>query len=226
MRRRIPNHTGLALAGTLLVHGASGAFLFATAGEGPKKQPPTYKVRLVAAPEPDPNARPAPDAVDRPAEAPAPAPSAKKPPPRSTIAKAAPPQEDAKLREAAPRSTPKVAPAPGVKPSTGSDVATVSTEGVDFPFPEYIRNVTSQILLRWDRPQTALEAEVAFFVQRDGSVRENDIKLVKRSGNFAFDLEAVGAIEEAGRTRAFGPLPDGWQSEVLYIRFYFSWREQ
>lgn len=223
----MPDHTGLALAGTLLVHGATGALVFAANAGGHAKQPPTYKVRLVAAPAPDPTARPAPDALDRPAETPAPAPNAKRPP-KSTIAAAAPPKEDTKPREAAPRSTPKTELAPGEKPSTGNDVATVSTEGIEFPFPEYLENVVSQIRRRWDRPQQAvvLEAEVAFFVQRDGSVREGDIKLVKRSGNFAFDLEAIGAVEEAGRVRAFGPLPDGWRSDVLYVRFYFSGRQQ
>jgi periplasmic protein TonB len=223
----MPDPTGLALAGTLFVHGATGAFLFAAGREGNVKAPPTYKVRLVAAPAPDPTAKRAPESVDRPAEAPAPAPS-KKPPPKSTVAPAAPPKQNAQAREAAPRTTPNVAPAPGEKPSTGDDVATVSTEGIDFPFPEYLENVVAQIRRRWDRPEQAvvLEAEVSFFVQRDGSVREDDIKLVKRSGNFAFDLEAVGAVEAAGRIRAFGPLPEAWRSEVLFIRFYFSGRQQ
>lgn len=226
MKRRAPSHTGLALAGTLVVHAAAGTFLFVSGAHARTAAPPTYKVRLVAAPAPDPTARRAPEAVDRPADAPAPAPAAK-PLPRSTVARAAPPPSpNATPREAAPRTTPNVAPAPGEKPSTGTDVATVSTEGVDFPFPEYLQNVVSQIRRRWDRPEQglALEAEVAFFVQRDGSVREQDIKLVKRSGNFAFDLEAAGAIEAAGRLRAFGPLPAGWASDVLYVRFYFSGR--
>ena len=219
----MPDHTGLALAGTLLVHSATGALVLAASAGSHAKPPPTYKVRLVAAPAPDPTARPAPDAVDRPAETPAPAPNAKRPP-KSTIAAAAPPKEDTKPREAAPRSTPKVELAPGEKPSTGSAVGTVSTEGIEFPFPEYINNVYSQIRLRWNQPQTSLEAEVAFFIQRDGSVE--GIKFVKRSGNFAFDLEAIGAVEEAGSVRAFGPLPDGFRSDVLYIRFYFTWQQQ
>lgn len=219
------DHTGLALAGTLLVHSATGAFLIAAGSGGHAKAPPTYKVRLVAAPTPDPSARRAPDALDRPAETPAPAPNAKKPP-RSTIAPAAPPREDAKAREAAPRSTPKVAPAPGEKPSTGDDVATVSTEGIDFPFPEYIENVVSKVRLEWMRPgqNIALEAEVSFLIHRDGSVSQ--IHFVKRSGNFAFDLEAQGAIEKAGLVRAFGSLPKDWASEVLFVRFYFSGRQQ
>jgi len=55
-----------------------------------KPVPPTYRVHLVAAPEPTEDARKAPEAVDRPAEAkPAPAPKAKSP--KSTVAPAPPP---------------------------------------------------------------------------------------------------------------------------------------
>jgi outer membrane biosynthesis protein TonB len=221
----VPESAGLALAGTLLVHGAAGAFLFAAGAHARAPAPPTYKVRLVAAPAPDPAARRAPEAVDRPAEAPAPAPDARKPP-KSTVAKAPPPPAAAQPKEAAPRTTPKTEPAPGEKPSTGDDVATVSTEGIEFPFPEYIQNLVSQIRLEWTRPPEnfALEAEVSFFLHRDGSVSQ--IHFVKRSGNFAFDLEAQGAIEKAGRMRAFGELPRGWASDVLFIRFYFSGRQQ
>jgi outer membrane biosynthesis protein TonB len=115
---------------------------------------------------------------------------------------------------------------PGEAPSTGSDVATVSTEGIEFPFPEYLQNIVSQVLRRWQRPlqNTPLEAEVGFMVHRDGSV--TDLQFVKRSGNFAFDLEAQGAIEEAGRFKAFGVLPEGWVPDVLFVRFYFSGQRQ
>jgi outer membrane biosynthesis protein TonB len=219
----MPDSTGLALAGTLLVHGATGALLLAAGSGSRTPPPPTYKVRLVAAPDMDPKARLAPEALDRPAEAPAPAP---KPPPRNTAARAAPPAETAQPREAAPRTTPSVTRAPGEKPSTGDDVATISTEGVDFPFPEYLENVVSQVRRRWQRPEQslALEAEVSFLVKRDGSV--TDLRFVRRSGNFAFDLEAQGAVEEAGRMHAFGALPAGWGSDILFVRFYFSGRHQ
>jgi len=151
----------------------------------------------------------------------------KQPPPKSTVSKAAPPKApDNVPREAAPRTTPKTAPLPGEAPSTGSDVATVSTEGVAFPFPEYLQNIVAQVLRRWQRPlqSTPLEAEVSFFIHRDGSV--SDLQFIKRSGNFTFDLEAQGAIEEAGRFGAFGPLPDGWPADILFVRFYFSGKRQ
>ena len=131
--------------------------------------------------------------------------------PQSTVSRATPPPtRDQTRREAAPRTTPTNQPLPGEKPSTGNDVATVSTEGVAFPFPEYLQNIVSQVLRLWQRPEqrTALEAEVSFFVHRDGSI--TDLQFVRRSGNFAFDLEAQGVIEEAGRRRLFGALPPQW----------------
>ena len=200
----------------------AGLFLVAGAATARKPAPPSYRVHLVAAPAPTEDERKAPEAVERPAEEkPAPAPKAKSP--KSTVAAAAPPPvADNTKREAAPRTTPKTQPLPGERPSTGSDPLTVSTEGIEFPFPEYTNNIISQIAMRWQRPlqSTPLEAEIGFLIHRDGST--SDMQFIKRSGNFAFDLEAQGAVEEAGRRRAFGPLPDGWGSDVLFVRFYFS----
>lgn len=224
-RPRSPGNPVVALAGTTVVHAVAGVLLFALGSDG-RAVPPTYAVRLVAAPAPDPTARRAPDVVQRPAAEVAPPPEPVRRP-RNTAARTPPPPEaDADPREAAPRSTPDVEPLPGERPSTGDDVATVSTEGVDFPFPEYLQNMVSQILRRWQRPQqsTPLEAEVSFLVHRDGSI--TDLQFVKRSGQFAFDLEAQGAVEEAGRFHAFGPLPDRWPADVLFVRFYFTGKQR
>jgi protein TonB len=215
----------MALTGTLVVHGLVGVFLFARPG-GRVRLPPTYTVRLIAAPEAGLETRKAPEAVERPAEE-KPAPVATPKSPKSTVSRATPPPtRDQMHREAAPRTTPTAQPLPGEKPSTGNDVATVSTEGIAFPFPEYLQNIVSQVLRRWQRPEqsTPLEAEVSFFVHRDGSV--TDLQFIRRSGNFAFDLEAQGAVEEAGRFKAFGALPSGWTADVLFVRFYFSGQRQ
>lgn len=222
---RVVTNVPLGLVGTIAVHGVALTFFLASAS-GARSAPPTYRVHLVAAPDLTPDQRPAPPAVEReaaPKEPPAPT---AKPVPKNTVSPAAPPPvADSKKREAAPRTNP-VTRLPGEAPSTGSDVATVSTEGVEFPFPEYLQNIVSQVLRRWQRPldNTPLEAEVGFMVHRDGSV--TDLQFVKRSGNFAFDLEAQGAIEEAGRFKAFGTLPDGWVPDVLFVRFYFSGQRQ
>ena len=222
---RVVTNVPLGLVGTIVVHGVA-LTLFLASATGARSAPPTYRVHLVAAPDLTPDQRPAPPAVQReaaPKEPPAPT---AKPAPKNTVSPAAPPPvADSKKREAAPRTNP-VTRLPGEAPSTGSDVATVSTEGVEFPFPEYLQNIVSQVLRRWQRPldNTPLEAEVGFMVHRDGSV--TDLQFVKRSGNFAFDLEAQGAIEEAGRFKTFGTLPDGWVPDVLFVRFYFSGQRQ
>ena len=226
---RGPRQSGnvpLGLIGTVLVHGGVLAAFLASAS-GARSAPPVYRVQLVAAPEVQPDARPAPQAIQREAEQPEPPAPTPKPPPKNTAAEAAPPPAaDSKKREAAPRTTPKAKPLPGERPSTGSDPATVSTEGIEFPFPEYLQNIVSQVLQRWQRPleSSPLEAEVSFMVHRDGSV--TDLQFVRRSGDFAFDLEAQGAIENAGRIKAFGSLPDGWVADVLFVRFYFSGKRQ
>jgi outer membrane biosynthesis protein TonB len=212
---------GFAFAGTLVLHGA---VLVALAGEPAHSRqfaPPVYRVSLVAAPRPEPQARRAPAAVERPAERPAPAP--KPAPARTTVAPAAPPaaKPDVK-REPAPRTTPAAEPLPGVTPSTGSDPATVQIEGQEFPYPEYLRNLVTQVFRRWQRPggNTALQAEVFFLIHRDGSI--SNLRFIKRSGNFAFDVEAQGAIEAAAAAGGFGGLPEGFADDVLPVSFFFD----
>jgi protein TonB len=216
--RRIPSNAGLGVAGSALVHGIAVVVLFVGAPH-PRLAPPVYTVHMVAAPEPTEEVRKAPNAVERPpAEAPAPVPT-RKPALKSVAPPPVPP--DAVHREAAPRTTSTTTPLPGEKPSTGNDVATISTEGVAFPFPEYLQNIMTQILQRWQHPLrgSPLDAEVSFFIHRDGSI--TDLQFVKRSGDFSYDLEAQGAVEEAGRFKAFGALPRGWNEDVLFVRFYF-----
>lgn len=213
---------GMAWAGTLAVHLAALAAVIAGPPAVRPVRPPVYRVELVAAPAAEPGARRAPEVVERPAEQPAPV--ANKPPERRTsIAKAPPPpaRPDVK-REPAPRTTAAQEPAPGVQPSTGTDVATVKTSGVEFPFPEYLRNLVAQVYRRWQRPEgnSPLQAEVLFLVNRDGSV--TGLQFVRRSGNFGFDLEAQGAIEAAGNARAFGSLPEGYDADVLPVSFFFN----
>lgn len=218
-RRRAHTGTGLALSGTLVLHAAAAGVLLARP-VGRTVRIPVYAVHLLAAPAPAPEARPAPEVVERPASQPAPAIARRPPPRRTSVAREAPPPAPTN-REPAPRTTPAET-APGVQPSTGTDVATVSLPGVTFPYPEYLRNLVSEVFRRWHRPlgETPLQAEVMFFIHRDGSI--SDLQFIKRSGSFAFDLEAEGAIEGAGNARAFGPLPEGYPADVLPVSFFFN----
>jgi outer membrane biosynthesis protein TonB len=223
--RRLPDNKGLGVVGSVAVHGLVVAAVFGGTARRPPP-PPVYRVHLIAAPEPSPEARKASKALERPSEPEAPAAPLKS---KNKIGPAPPPPPKAatEKHEAAPKGPPTpVTPLPGEKPGTGTDVASVSTEGVEFPYPEYLQNLMTQILRVWQRPfkSTALDAEVSFFIHRDGSI--SGLQFVKRSGDFGYDLEAQGAVEDVGRRRAFGPLPSGWNPDVLFVRFYFSGQRQ
>jgi protein TonB len=200
----------------------------------PPALPLMYEVNLVAAPVGERAAGvvrdPVPEPVTPPAAAPTPtrverndpgktaptkAPTVKAPT-RATPSPAAP-------AKAAPAKAAPAARAPtaggGAVGGTGTDVATVRTEGIQFPFPGYLQNIVRQIALNF-RPRNpgALTAEVLFFIHRDGSV--SGFRFVQRSGNFAFDVEAEGAVEAA--TGAFGPLPKGFGDDILPVTFRFD----
>ena len=220
-RKGVPGRS-VGMVGTVLVHAGAAAFMFSqvrasTAG------PQVYAVTLTAAPAPTERKRVATEATPRPpVEKPAPVKPKPTPPPK----KPAPPQPKPPPTNTPSEPTPPtqapVKPLEGETPSTGTDVATVKTPGLDFPYPEYLRNIVSEVYQRWDRQDARQSsfAEVSFMILRDGSIR--DVRFVTRSGSFAFDLSAQGAIEAAGNAGAFGPLPDGWDSDVLPVSFYFK----
>ncbi len=216
--------------GSALVHAGVLALALGTVQKR-ATQPPVYAVNLVAAPLPTTQRRLAPEAVAPPAPAP-PTPEA---PARKTAPAEAPPKATSKAtplpspakpavtdpsREKAPPTKSEAQPMAGETPSTGTDVATIRTPGLEFPFPEYLRNIMNQVLKYWGGSASAYRAEVSFLILQDGSVR--DIRFVKRSGNFSFDLNAQGAIEQAGNARAFGALPPGWDANVLPVTFVFE----
>ncbi len=218
-QRRTAGGRRVAFAGTVVVHGVAAVFFFARPSAQAVPTLPVYNVRLVAAPRPEPEVRPAPEVVQRPAEQPRPAP---RPPRRETVAEAPPPPEQDTEKEPAPRTTPEEEPLPDEEPSTGDDPATLNMSGVNFPFPEYVNNIVAQIYRRWQRPagNESLRAEILFLVRRDGSI--SNLRFTRRSGNFAFDLEAQGAIEAAGASGAFGPLPEGFEGDILPVSFFFD----
>jgi periplasmic protein TonB len=213
------------MIGTVLVHAAAAAFLLTQAQSGPPS-PPVYAVELLAAPAPAPRQRLAREALPTPPPPEKPAPV--KPQPKPKPAKTAPvpepkrPPPSEPNREPPPKTQAPVTPAPGETPSTGTDVTTIKTPGLQFPYPEYLRNIVNQVYQRWDRDgaREGAFAEISFMILRDGSVQ--DIHFVTRSGSFAFDLGAQGAVEAAGNCHAFGPLPDGWEADVLPVSFYFK----
>ena len=203
--------------------------------------PPMYRVSIVAAPageraigevRPDqPKAAstvtPASVAPSSPREMPLPkAKPLPKSPARATPAQA-PKPTPAKAGTSDAKATPEPkteAPKAGGGPTgdKGTDVATVRSDGIEFPFPGYLNNIVRQIALNFKprNPNARLKAELRFLIHRDGSV--SDLSFVRRSGVFSFDLEAQGAVEAASSARAFGPLPAGFPDDVLPVVFSFD----
>ncbi|MFL5637128.1 MAG: TonB C-terminal domain-containing protein [Gemmatimonadaceae bacterium] len=229
----------LMLSATL--HAAVATLLFNTLSERkPVALPPMYRVNIVAAPpgeraigevrnEPSTPTR----GVTQPSATPStvkemPVPKAKAAP--KTPARATPtegktvPKANA-TTDAKATAKPKTdAPKAGGGPvgGKGTDVATVRSEGIEFPFPGYLNNIVRQIAIRFKprNPAARLKAEVRFLIHRDGSV--SDITFIRRSGNFSFDLEAQGAVDAASSALAFGPLPAGFSDDALPVVFSFD----
>jgi outer membrane biosynthesis protein TonB len=96
----------------------------------------------------------------------------------------------------------------------------VRLEGLRRDYPQYYRGIITQIqrCFRW-RQGGNWETAVVFTIGRDGIAR--DIEFGQRSGNLAFDFEAMGAVDCAGQGR-FGPLPEDFPFEAVRISFTFA----
>lgn len=183
--------------------------------------PPRAEAPTRATPAPAPT-KTAPTPKPTPAAA-TPAPPAKATPPKPapTAATTAP----AKRGDATGTAGAKGPPGPragSAEGGRGADVANVKTPGLDFAHPGYLQNIVRQVRLRFNAPNRALalSADISFLIHRDGTV--SDVRVVRSSRNYAFDLEARGAIEAAGTARAFGPLPTGFRDDVLPVTFSFD----
>jgi outer membrane biosynthesis protein TonB len=217
-RKTKPN--AAAVAGSVLLHVGlvAGVAIGAISTHTEPIEYKVYKVDLYSPPpqqlgEPEP-AKPQP-AIVRP-EAPkqptvkekAPAPAPKPPPPKKSVSTGKGKSDVAKGRNPDPKSL------------VGGEGVDVHLEGEDFPYPEYLENIILQLnrYFRWSGAPN-LEAKIGFEIMRDGAVRR--IRVIQKSGNINFDMEAVSAIEQAGQRGAFGPLPKGWVNDRLPVAFSF-----
>jgi len=209
----------IGLAGTAVLHALLVVAVLFLAKAPPPVPGIVYQVNLIAAPAATQAQRVATEAVAPPP--PRTAPTATRTTRTVPVTPPAPPRAEPKAEPAPPVANP-VVPLPGETPGTGTSSTNVRIDGVAFPFPEYIANLVEQVNRRWSRPAmgTPLKAEVAFTILRDGTVK--DIRFVQQSRNYAFDLDAMGAIEAAANARAFGPLPAGFVGDALPISFYFA----
>lgn len=233
--RRRPG-MGLPMGASILLHATVVGLIAVAAQAGAGRtvaMPPVYEVSLVAAPAGPRQAGvvrpPSTDPVPPPPEEPLPTPAAPEQvqpttmPPLPTSQPAQRPPQPATPNVTEQRVAAAEPPVAGGGPEggRGTDVANVQLRGIQFPYQGYLDNVVRQVAVRF-RPQNARSyvAEVFFKINRDGSVA--DLRLVKRSGDFLFDQEALGAIEAAGKAFAFGPLPDGFSDDILPVFFSFD----
>lgn len=204
-----------AIIGSLSLHGALIVIgLFTAGAPSIPEMPQTVRVRMVAAAPED-----APIRVD-----PAPPEIAEvehRPPPPDLTPVERPRTETPKIQADVPPPV-EPEPEPARTEEVGDEPVNVQLDGANFAFPEYLSNIIRQVHRYWRPPADgrALSAEVSFVIHRDGRV--SDIDWIRRSGSGSFDLLARGAVEAAGRDRAFGPLPEGYPRDALRVSFFFD----
>lgn len=203
-----------AVVGSLSVHGV--LILVSVFAARPPRPPEIQSIRVrmvAAAPEEAPiRADPAPPEV---------AEEEFRPPPPDPTPDPVPQVETPKVEaETPPPVEPE--PEPARTEDVGEEAINVQTEGASFVAPEYMRNIIRQVQRYWRPPAggRAYRAEISFVIHRDGTV--TDIEWVRRSGSAQFDLLCSSAVESAGRDRAFGPLPDSYARDELFVSFYFD----
>ncbi len=128
---------------------------------------------------------------------------------------AAPPDVEQVTDPIAPTS-----PNPDPDVETPGEDLNVRLAGLRRDYPEYYNNIIRQMnrCFRWRGPED-LTATVYFVINRDGSVSEVDI--LESSRSIAFDIEAMGAAECAGRRDRLGPLPEDLPFDQLRVSFDF-----
>jgi hypothetical protein len=195
----------------------------------------TYEIELVSPPpaveaeeprdaaeelvveRPDPEPTPPEPEVEEivPIEEPAPEPEPEPEPPREEPT----PDEEPEVAEEEVEAAVVDLPEEVEEPDETGEGLEVRIEGLRRDYPEYYNNIIRQILrcFRW-QDGGRWETEVFFYIIRDGTAE--GIEFVSRSGNTAFDFEAMGAVDCAGNGR-FGPLPDDLPYDRFPIKFSF-----
>ena len=105
--------------------------------------------------------------------------------------------------------------AAGVKNATKS-----GTSGSDHskanPFADFYASIHDQVMDRWESPnvadETAINPIVHIYVEKDGRVSPESVRLTQSSGNAAYDDSAIAAAKSLGYLHE--PLPDGCPPDI------------
>ncbi|OGR82426.1 MAG: hypothetical protein A3J74_07985 [Elusimicrobia bacterium RIFCSPHIGHO2_02_FULL_57_9] len=97
---------------------------------------------------------------------------------------------------------------------SGGGETSVATDMPNFPYPWYISQVRSSLWNQWSArmPKEQGECAVVFTIMPDG--RLVDLRTESSSGDSAFDLAALGAVQDSA---PFPPLPRGFSEPFLKI---------
>ena len=112
---------------------------------------------------------------------------------------------------------------PGLKATGGVSGGTglVGDIDSDFPFVWYLQQAQSQITGNWNRiTSTQGRVQIYFRIRRDGSLEA--IRVEIPSGNATLDQSALLAVK---RSDPLPRLPDGFESQTLGVRFWFTYLE-
>ena len=215
---------------SVLLHGGLVAAFIVTRPGPPPPSPPIFRVNLVAAPIAPPSAgvaQPAPAAPPvKPVAPPVPKKALEsKPLPTKKKATPVPATKQSPSVEAPKKAEPAPTPASSTTGGRGTDAANLVTPGIEFPYPYYITNIANVLIRHFNAIHTgrgALSAMVRFTIRRDGSVDPESIRMVTSSRVYTFDQDALAAVEAAANSKAFGPLPGGFQEDILPVQFRFE----
>ena len=221
-------------AASVVFHAAVVAGLvFLTVPRREAPTPPLYRVQLLAAPagpraagvvQPPDVTPPPPKAAPIPKSTPETKLAPKVKPKTAPPAKTATPVAQQKAAAPPKTQTPPPTAGGGAVGGKGADETPLDTPGLEFPYPGYLQNIVREVIHQFQTTQTrlTLSADVRFMIRRDGTVDPNSITLAKSSGNYAFDQQALGAVEAAANAKRFGPLPAGFREDILPVVFRFT----
>ncbi len=110
---------------------------------------------------------------------------------------------------------------PGLNPTSGVQGGVGLVGGVDgdFPYTWYLQQVQSRITGNWNRvSSTQGRVQIYFRIAKDGSL--DRVRVEIPSGNAAMDESARMAVL---RSAPLQHLPEGYESQYLGVRFWFTY---